>query len=567
MNGNALIRTFLSLLLTLSSLSSVNAKTAVRTPIQCNDSLLILKFGDEFNHIITTVDTIPLVQYEGSYHYATIKENGEMTHSPFTAHSPHLRTPFEKKYISSLPAKAIREGAGKRISSTRRTTSHRQGLMSTSFPSTGVQKGLVVLVQFRDLKYSIDNPAEYFRRQLNEPGFSDNGATGSARDWFIENSNGAFLPQFDVLGPVTLPQRMSYYGRNNRDGNDTNPTQIVTASCITLDAGVDFREYDRDNDGYVDNVYVIYAGYGEADSPNPDTIWPHSWSLKEAGVVIPVLDGVSLNHYACSSELNGTSGLPDGIGTFVHEFSHVLGLPDLYCTSNDLNSRYKPFTPGTYSTLDYGPYNNLGRTPPNYSAYERYALGWLQPEELSGESFYTLENIADCNKAYIVKTSSDDEYFLFENRQQTGNDAFIPGHGMAIWHIDFIQQIFDDNIVNNDPNHQYVDLIEADGSQFEMDRPNDLFPGASRNHRFTTTSRPKFVTWGKEYPSVALHDIEEADGIITFRTTSNPVQSVHTPSLHPETIIYYDLYGNIVDNPLKGIFIMKTSEGVKKIVL
>ena len=171
---------------------------------------------------------------------------------------------------------------------------------------------------------------------------------------------------------------MSYYGENDYRGDDSNPQKMAIEACQQLDATVDFSEYDRDNDGYIDNVYIFYAGRGEASGGSSSTVWPHSWEVSAVESQTYYFDNVILNRYACGNEWEGDK--PDGVGTFIHEFSHVLGLPDLYSTSYS-----SAFTPGSWSAMDYGPYNNNGCTPPLYSVFEicsrldnSYRIGWTK---------------------------------------------------------------------------------------------------------------------------------------------------------------------------------------------
>lgn len=430
------------------------------------------------------------------------------------------------------------------------------GLFDYSFPVKGTQKGLVILVQFKDVKFNSKNNAlkyadydakSYFTGLLNTAGFSEYSCKGSARDWFVDNSKGQFVPEFDVFGPVTLANNMSYYGGNSKSTDrDQRPAHMVAEACKALDKEIDFSQYDRDGDGYVDNVYVFYAGYGEADSYGevPDAIWPHSWELSSAGYAKTVLDGVRIDRYACSNETDYTTKSPDAIGTFVHEFSHVMGLPDLYCTDYELPDQ--PFTPGAYSVMDYGPYNNGGKTPPNYSAYERYALDWLVPEEITVSGTYKLESIADSNKAYIIKTDKTNEFFLLECRKRVGWDAYIPGAGMLVWHVDYNTTVFFNNKVNNTKDHQYVDLVEADNTQTDASQSGDVFPGSSGKTSFSFTTTPALKSWSGKDLGIALSNIKysTSSGVsFTAEVTPSGVTEVTiTEGFTPGAKIY-DLQG------------------------
>ncbi|MDE5727239.1 MAG: M6 family metalloprotease domain-containing protein, partial [Duncaniella sp.] len=379
----------------------------------------------------------------------------------------------------------------------------------THFPASGKQKGLVILVEYKDVKMTLSNPYDYFYRMLNEEGFSSYGGTGSARDFFLESSMGQFDPEFDVYGPVTLSQNRAYYGGNGYSGDDQRPADMVKEACDLLDGVIDFSQYDRDGDGEVDNVFVFYAGRGEASGGPAESVWPHAWNVEYGIGYQPEYDGVRVSRYACSNEYE--SGRPDGVGTFIHEFSHVMGLPDLYATSYTSS-----FTPGAWSCMDYGPYNNNGCTPPLYGAFERYALGWMEPLEVSVPVNATLEPIGT-NMAGIIKTPKANEFFLIENRQKVSWDRYIPGHGMLVWHIDYNESVWNSNKVNNTPSHQYVDIEEADGTQSESSRAGDAFPGTSNKTSFTDTGTPNMKTWSGQALEKPLTDIAENGGIITFK--------------------------------------------------
>ncbi len=490
--------------------------------------------GDEYYHYYLTEDGYPLVERDGILYYGNVDAKGELVAGPVEATSLALRTPAARDFLTGVDK--ARVGAAidaRRELSPRLARKHdafspmrapRQanpfadegypqgpGLFpGTAFPSKGDQKALVVLVEYTDTKFNLTDPLDYFSRMLNETGFADYGGTGCAKEYFELNSGGVFRPQFDVVGPITLSKSMSYYGGNDWWGNDQHPEEMVIEACQQLDATVDFTEYDRDGDGYIDNVFVFYAGKGEASSGIANTVWPHSWDISAATSIPYYFDGVRLDRYGCSNEWE--AGRPDGVGTFIHEFSHVMGLPDLYATSYT-----SAFTPGAWSALDYGPYNNDGMTPPLYGAFERYALGWTAPAVLDRGMNATLPPVVE-NVTGIIKTAKDTEFFLLENRQQTGWDAYIPGHGMLIWHVDYDDYIWSSNSVNNASSHQYVDIEEADNTRNEYSYEGDAFPGSQHVTSFTSSTTPAMKTWNGTAIDMPLTEIaESADGIITFK--------------------------------------------------
>lgn len=346
---------------------------------------------------------------------------------------------------------------------------------------------------------------------LNEERYSDLGAWGSVRDWFISNSNGGFSPQFDVVGPIRLSQPRAYYGAN-KGSDDIRPEMMVIEACGLVDDEVDFSQYDEDGDGLIDNIFVFYAGYGEnlgAGVPS-ECVWPHSWDIMEATSVPYYFDGKRLNHYACTNEIDLTNTM-DGIGTFIHEFSHVMGLPDLYAT----NYSYA-FTPGKWSVMDEGPYNNNSRTPPYYSAFERLSLGWLDPVKIDRPANIKLPEIAE-NRAFWIPTENENEYYLLENRQQTGWDTFLPYHGMLVWHIDYNENIWRYNTVNDRKDHQYVDIIEADDIRNSDTLEGDPFPGLANITSFTDDTTPAMRSWAGIGCGVPLTDIYESNGYVYLK--------------------------------------------------
>lgn len=523
--------------LTLISLNSaaVPAKPGILEMTRPDGSSVNVRLiGDEFNHQYFSPDGYLLKEQNGEFYYATVGADARPVSSGIRLEnttSPEAQA-FKASQNKTAVLEKLNQGIGLRAASRRYSAPAKgPGLFHEShFPNQGIQKGLVILVEYKDVKFQVENPLDYFSRMCNEVGFSDYGGTGSARDFFLESSMGQFDCTFDVYGPITLSKNMSAYGGNNWSGDDNDPAAMVVEACDQLDDTVDFTEYDRDGDGVIDNVFIFYAGRGEASGGSSDTVWPHSWNINSGGYTRSY-DGVELYRYACSNEWEGSR--PDGVGTFVHEFSHVMGLPDLYATSYT-----GAFTPGSWSTMDYGPYNNNGCTPPLYSAFERYALSWIDPVEIDCAMSATLPAIGE-NVCGIIK-DTENEFFLFENRQQTGWDTYIPGHGMLVWHVDYKQSVWDSNRVNNTPSHQYVDIEEADGTQSDYSRDGDAFPGASNVRSFTGDTNPAMKTWGGKKLNFPITNIKETDGIITFDVLGG--RTVEAPEANEATEILPDSF-------------------------
>lgn len=497
---------------------AVPAKQGVMTIPQADGTTLKVKIvGDEWNHCYMTEDGHPLSEDGGTFRYVKADADGKLLLSPMKAADAAHRSAEAKAWLSDTDNHAVMRamenarGSRRTMPDIRRDIPARSpGLFSEAkFPSKGKQKAIVVLVEYQDVKFTHPDPHDYFNRMLNEKGFADYGGTGSARDFFMESSQGQFAPEFDLYGPITLSRNMSFYGGNKSNGDDANPHWMVIEACQQLDGAVDFKEYDRNGDGYIDNVFVFYAGRGENSGGGTNTVWPHSYNVTAAEGTPFVFDGVTLDYYACSNEWEGNR--PDGVGTFCHEFGHVLGLPDLYATSYT-----GAFTPGEWSVMDHGSYNNDGCTPPLYSAFERYALGWISPRQLTGPANITLRDIST-NNACIIKTTDEDEFYLFENRQQQGWDTYIPGHGMLAWHIHYDRTVWMRNTCNNSPSHQYIDIVEADNTLSTSTRDGDSFPGTANVREFGDDTRPAMSTWCGFKPGLPLTEITEKGGVITFK--------------------------------------------------
>lgn len=479
------------------------------------DSISVYLRGDEHSHFFTTSDGYMLLRGDDETFRYAVPAGNKLKESAMLASDPGKRSVDAEALLSSFSKQSAYNvlestAAGKPRRSIKRVAPEAG---ESSFPTKGSPHICIILVEFADNSLSFDTAT--FVNMFNQRGFNQDGATGSVADFFNLSSNGQFTPNLDVLGPVKLPKNMSYYGSNNRNGDDIAPEEMIIDACTLLDSEVDFSVYDTDNDGVIDNVYVVYAGYGESQGASANTIWAHSWAVYSGAGRTKYLDGKLLDNYATSNELSGTYGTQlDGIGTFCHEFSHVMGLPDLYATSYTSS-----FTPGNYSLMDHGSYNNDSHTPPSHSGYERYCLGWIEPEVLEGPETVSLGCISDeghYNDVRIIKTPKENEYFLVENRQQKMWDQYIPGHGMLIWHIDYNPSVWATNKCNNTPSHQYIDIEEADNIQSEYTRSGDPFPGIKGITSFTDDTQPSMKTWSGASLNAPITEIKESNGVISF---------------------------------------------------
>ena len=513
------------LLLCTATLWAVPARRATRLVEQPDGTTLALMVrGDEHFHYLVTEDGVPIVRHEGAYYYAVYGAEGFEASSRL-AHDAEERTKEEQTFVESLPD--IQQMATEQM---QRTAARRRAATraATQMPNSGKVNIPVLLVQYTDAKFSTKNPKTAFEERLNGENYTAEGGCGSIREYFVEQSGGQFEPHFDIIGPITLKNEMAYYGANNQKGEDLRPREMVKEACIQAynDLGTDFKRYDNNKDGYVDIVYVIYAGYGEASYPDvlEETIWPHQWQLEKPHS----LNGVLINEYACNNELNSYKGTTlDGIGTFCHEFSHCLGLPDYYDTSGGT-----AFGMSYWSVMDQGCYNNDGHTPCGYNAYEKDFLGWYSLKELDRPTMVTLEPLSEGGEAYkIVNDANPNEYYVVEYFDQKGWNRYAPTSGMVVMHIDYDAQAWYNNCVNNDPNHPRVTIIPADNKRTAQTLAGDVYPGTAQNTSLTATSRPAAKVYKGGYMNKDITNITAKNGAVTFAFMQDALLApqVHTP--------------------------------------
>lgn len=494
---------------------SIPPKLGITTFKQPDGSTVNIKIiGVRDNHVTVTENgTLVKQDKDGYFRLAEITEQGELIPTSVKATDGTQGGIKFTNDVRKLLVEANKSG-------TRAALQSGMGMYKTNYPTQGNPKVPVILVEFQDVKFT-DNydPKEYFTDMITGDDFTEQGSPGSLKKYYSDQSKGKFVPEFHVYGPVTLPEKVEYYGKDAGIA-DAFSHYMVSQSLKALDNEVDFSQYDENNDGDIDFVYIIYAGYGQNRGAGDNTIWPHAGYIKGDGDFCQV-DGKWANYYACSNELIYGKDEPEGICAFAHEYSHIIGLPDLYTTTDYSEYPFHYNTPGPYSLLDYGVYNNDGRTPPNYTAYERNALKWDEPFEIKEAATVKLDEIGS-GEFGIITTNRPNEFFLFENRQLTGWDQYLPNHGLLIWHIDYNKNLFSDNKVNVNPNHQYVDLIEANNTPgFDKNFPENckgfVFPGTAGVTEFTAESSPAFLTWSGNDPNLPITGIKETEeGIVVF---------------------------------------------------
>ena len=530
------ILTIMLVLLTgaVAAWSRPATKGVIRMTQPDGSTLGIRLQGDEYRHWNTTDDGYSIVKNaEGYYVYARL-ENGQLAPTDLVAHDADNRSADELSYITNTGrlVPMISPSMRQMMEQDHASQAQARAIHKAKHYDYEKFKGLVILVEYNDCQFTYENYRDIMESMINQDDYQGDEytnfqnpwsnqtttCTGSMRDYFRDNSNGIFVPTFDVVGPVQI-DHSQYFSASMSDPQVSGQiVQNMIDACTAADSLVDFSDYDTDNDGKVDMIYFIYAGLPSYIQGNDERLlWPHQSDISYSKTVRK--DGVKLGRYACSTELYGYQStgwsVLEGIGTICHEFSHVLGLPDFYDTDYDDNGQ--SVHPASWSVMAGGEDYDFGRRPCGYSLFERYALGFAQPQVLSAPGSYTLEPLVEGNSGYRIDTPQKKEYFLLENRQQIKWDEKLPGPGMLVFRVDSTNiSAWTYNTLNVNPNHNYYELVRAKGYK-GSDSPYDPFPGIGNVTQLDNETSPaNLLSWGKKYSPIGLENIQEDNGVISF---------------------------------------------------
>ncbi|MBQ6078821.1 MAG: M6 family metalloprotease domain-containing protein [Muribaculaceae bacterium] len=476
--------------------------------------LTVRLVGDEFYHRTMTTDGYTLLQRSnGDYVYA-VESASKLIPSDVIAHNPMMRNTGELKMLSKL-----QKGLTDKTMAAQGKSMHasRDQLNATTRTDYKDFRGLLILINYNDRTFTYGN--DYFNDMMNLKDYMgfyrEDGSfvpcTGSARDYYYENSMGLFEPHFDVVGPVTVN-----YSCTDPHGTSWTVGNIFVAAVDSLDNSIDFSRYDGDGDGEVDMIYFVVAGYtSNFGGNNSGYLWPHQYYMYY--FTSQQYDGVYLGRYSCSGEIYGWENYgftdPDGIGTICHEFTHALGLMDLYDTNYEQEGEAND--PGDWDIMAGGCYMNDSRTPVGFSLWERYRLGFADPEEITEKrAGYFLLPLNTSNTGYWLPSPNENEIFMLENRQNTRWDAYLPGHGMLITRIEYYRSRWASNTINTNASHMYYEILRA-GNGFGSN-PNDPFPGTDQVREINNLTTPNLMTWDGQVNEFGLNNISEKDAIVTF---------------------------------------------------
>ena len=435
--------------------------------------------------------------------------------------------------------------------------------------TTGQHRQLVVLADFSNLQFKSNDPLVFWNRVFNEEGLSESPFYGSVRDYFLTQSYGQFEIAFD-LHYITLADEYRKY--RSTDNDDENSKYLVTDIADSLQArGIDWSHYDWDGDGIIDQMLIVYAGKGMNDGGGRNTIWPHQWWLSqhEDCAPHPVQSGDNtyyVDAYCCVQELTGQNTYGT-FGTICHEYSHCFGLPDIYYGSNTYIKNW--------DLMDYGNNNKDGFCPPCYSAHERMLMGWLEPTELTENT--VISNMADTGQnpeAYLIRNDGHpDEFYIIENRQQTGWDQSLPGSGIIIFHIDYDKQTWEESYPNS-PTKQCYTIFPANNNSKTIYQHLWAYP-QNGNNQLTNDSQPSAKllnanTDGTMLMSKPVTDIQVNDGLASFTFTNATASSIDTLAGY-QSQHFYDLQGRDMGNDRnllsRGIYIIRYTNGTTRKVL
>lgn len=590
-------------LMGIASGFAAKAHTALTTITQSDGSQLTIRLhGDEHFSWYSTADDVLIVQVGSNYYVAQVEEDGTLKATPQLAHNAGERGTVEEQVINNQN----KEKFLNLLNAEPQALAKPIGTVTPAyFPHTGSPKALVILVEFQDVKFKTSDPVATFTHYLKGAAGEDapevNNAYvttkgmvnyGSVSQYFNDMSQKQFKPQFDIVGPVTVSKNSAYYGGNVGNSTDVNFAQMIAEACKGVSTKVNFADYDQNNDGYVDLVYVIYAGYSESINGNSsDCLWPKSGINKfyEPGTSnLLELNGKQICRYGINNELNATptvvknqfNGTPllNGIGLFCHEFSHTMGLPDLYPTV--VTSRVDNQNPEYWDLMDGGEYTYSGYIPTPYSPWEMDVMGWTAPIELGDEAKQvSLNSYASDRTAYKIN-GENDEYLLIQNIQTDGwwrgiTKAFKTG--MLVWRIDYpYTTVSLDNRLNNEKGKPNVMIVPADGyvisaynkqrteEEYNLSLKGDPFPGTKNKTELLS------VVLNNSTLKKPFYNIKETDGVITFDYLKDFATGIDSPVIQQnqekDTRIFTldgRYLGTDVSQLTKGVYII----GKKKVII
>lgn len=477
--------------------------------------------GDEWCKWAMTEDGYTLLCANNDWYFAQRDSTGGAVLSDYKLCALEKRSEALCCFLASQP-KGL-------IPSSDRLLQHRsaykvRNVSNTRKPVVGERRALVILMSFADLEFVKDRID--FDLLFNQVGYSDDGAQGSVYDYFLDVSYGQLSLHCDVVGPYRALNNMHYYGSNGRDGGDSNPYALFQEALDHAVHDINLSDYDADGDGFVDNIHIVYAGYGEEAGAAADAIWAHESSFPTV-----TLQGMNINCYSCTPELRGNRG--NGIariGPCCHEMGHALGAIDYYDTDYSKGGSFEGT--GIWDVMAQGSWNNGGVTPARFNPYvTAYDFGWVNVKTLNKTGDYVLHpSTLNKDEIYRINTSSENDYYLLENRVNVGYDSGLPGSGLMIYHVHpELGYALQTNMVNaTSPQKMYPVCASSEttypsfSSYGEINKAGCPFPGSSRKNRFDAQSVPAAFAWDGSNVGFELSEIvQTSENDVSFHLTTD----------------------------------------------
>lgn len=508
--------------LLLSASTTISGMPAYPGVVTLEDGMHIYLKGDEYCKWGQTEEGYTILPQENSWVYAKISKYGYAEPTDIKVSSTIDES--TKAFLSSQPLEIP-----VKINKTARSNYLSLEFDSTKSPNVvGNRRALVILMSFADVEFK--KGLDDFDRLFNEIGYSEDNAIGSVKDFFLWSSYGQLNFSCDVIGPFTASHDMKYYGKNSGvSGQDQNPYSLFEEALNFAVQTVNLAEYDSDDDGYVDNIHIIFAGHGEESGARSDAIWSHEMTFPAIEI-----KGVKIDRYSCTSELRGNSGNGiSRIGPHCHEMGHALGAMDYYDVDYSTNGAYQGT--GNWDIMASGSWNNEGITPPDFNPYVKiFDFGWAQAQTLEEGFNEILPSEEHKDQIYLLRTVIDNDFYLIENRRQISFDSGIPGEGLLIFHIgpEITHGALTNNINSHYPQQCYIVCASAD-TPFPTTAPSSYgdinsagcpYPGASNNNEFSVSSIPSALCFDQTYSGITLSDISEIeDSIISLYNGTLPL--------------------------------------------
>ncbi|MDR0926285.1 MAG: M6 family metalloprotease domain-containing protein [Ignavibacteria bacterium] len=569
MKHNIILKLTLFILLTTTALAVPALNQFVSITLPDSSVVSVKPCGDEYVNWFESPEGYTLLRDANNFFvYAALDETGDMTASSMRylpksdakiqKHLHYSKSQIERKIKEATPV--INASALDKLNDKLQD--------AESIKIKGKRKYLVVLMGYPDFPF--ERTAEEYAKVFNEPGFAGARGFGSVRDYYLENSYGQYEAEFDVIGPFTAAEKMSYYAYSQQSGQSATRYLILEAIEEAKAAGIDFSQYDNTKDGFVDAIIVIHAGYDYAVGAS-NSIWSHNSIVFNDNLQLVVANGKYIYRYATFPELKGTSGHQlCGIGVVCHEFGHTLGAPDYYDTDYGENGYFQGA--GNWCLMASGSNNNQGDCPPSVNMFQKIMWGWATPTILTTASkqITNIPPAAHSPVAYRIDTDTENEYYILENRQQVGYDQYLPWHGLIIWHVHKNMEgaviDFHNPGVANDVNSKHPQMLypvcagstyavpnATPSSYGAINSPYTPYPGINNNHTFTDNSTPSAKGWDGRETSRPITNITEVDTFINFNYTGRPSALFQVPYKYDFSEAYnYSHYKSVSSSEFIG---------------